>query len=96
MFNRAEKLDNARAERDKDSCRGGRRKEEEKRRVRERERAQKEGQRVFNPPTVLESGTESIYWPASLRDAAVYVQLVATTAEDAKTDLPESSLTKFA
>lgn len=89
LFNRAEKLDKAWAAKEiKIVVAGGRRKE--------REGKKNEGQRVFNPPTGANPGTESIYWLTSLRGAPGYVQLVATNAEDAKTDLPESSLTKFA
>jgi len=54
-----------------------------------------ENKRVFNPPTVRES-LPNLFIGLLLRGAPMRVQLVATTAEDVKTDLPGSSLTKFA
>lgn len=62
----------------------------------EREAKEDEGQRAFNSPTVRESLPNLFIGLLLLRGAPVRAQFVAATAEDAKTDLPESSLTKLA
>lgn len=90
LFNRVEKLSNARTAKEIVAA-----EERQKERRREMEKGGWRTSGVFNPPTVRES-LLNLFIGLLLRGAPVRVQLVATTAEDAKTDLPESSLTKFA
>lgn len=84
-----EKLDNARTAKEIKIVAAGERQKE-----RPREMEEERHKRVFNPPTMRES-LPNLFIGLPLRGTPVCVQL-ATTAEDAKTDLPESSLTKFA